>query len=505
MKKLLYLVILGGLMPGLNAQGISDALRYSKESVYGTARYNAMSGAFGALGGDLSGVALNPAGSAIFLYNYSSVTGALIDKRNDVLYSNGFNSSSDLDAVISQAGGIWVFANDNEEADWRKFTIAINYELQNNFDDEVVSIGTNNIGIDQFFLNQANGIPLELLQLQGGESIPGLYQFLGDTEGTAAQTAFLGFQSFIIDPVDNSPGNTSYVSNVAPGSFNQEHYRVDNGYQGKYTFNFATQYRDNFFIGVNLNAHGIDYRSSTFLFESNNNADTQIDQIGFQENLWVLGSGFSAQVGAILKLGDSFRLGATYDSPTWLYLSEETTQSIETRRVLDGGNTLIEVVDPRIINVFADYRMRTPGQVKASAAVLFGQAGLISFDYGYKDFGNTEFTTNDPFFNIQNSLIENTLAASSSYRLGGEYRINKWSLRGGYRFEESPFQDTSLMGDLTGYSFGFGYGMDNVKIDLSYSTAQQDRSEALYGTGLTTPTNIDQRQDVYTLSVGFFF
>lgn len=505
MRKLVYLLILGGLMPNLYAQGISDVLRYSQESVYGTARFNAMSGAFGALGGDLSGVALNPAGSAVFLYNYASASGGLVDRQNDILYSNTFNTSADIDAAITQAGAVWVFGNSSDESDWGKFTIAVNYELQNNFDNEVVSIGTNTVGIDQFFLNQAEGLPLELLQLQGGESIPDLYQFLGETEGAAAQSAFLGFQSFIIDPVENTPGNTAYFSNVAPGSFNQEHFRVDSGYQGKYTFNLATEYKQSLYLGVNLNAHTIDYRSSTFLFESNNNANTAIDQIGFEENLWVLGSGFSAQVGAIAKLGDILRVGITYDTPTWLTLSEETSQSIETRRILNDNSTIIEVVDPRVVNIFADYRMRTPGQVKASAALLFGQAGLVSFDYGYKDFTEMQFTTNDPFFNIQNALIENTFKAASSYRLGGEYRVNQWSFRGGYRFEESPFEDTSLMGDLSGYSLGLGYSLDNVKIDLSYATAQQDRSEALYGTGLTTPTNIDQQMDVYTLSLGFFF
>ncbi|WP_435578783.1 OmpP1/FadL family transporter [Gilvibacter sp.] len=505
MRKLLYLLILGGLMPNLNAQGLSDALRYSQESVYGTARFNAMSGAFGALGGDLSGVALNPAGSAIFLYNYASATGALIDRQNDILYSNTFNQSSDIDAAISQAGAVWVFGNSSDEADWGKFTLAVNYELQNNFDNEVVSVGTNNVGIDQFFLNQANGIPLELLQLQGSETIPELYRFLGETEGSAAQTAFLGFQSFIIDPTENVPGNTTYFSNTGQGSFNQEHFKVERGYQGKYTFNMATAYKDRLYLGVNLNAHAIDYRSSTFLFESNNNAGATIDQIGFEENLWVLGNGFSAQIGAIAKVGDILRLGITYDTPTWLTLTEETTQFIETRRLLPDDSSIIEVVDPGIVNFFADYRMRTPGQVKASAALLFGQAGLISFDYGYKDYSNIEFTTNEPFFNMQNVLIANTFQASSSYRVGGEYRVNKWSFRGGYRFEESPFQDSNLMGDLTGYSVGLGYALDNVKIDLSYSTAQQERSEALYATGLTTPTNIDQQLDVYTLSLGFFF
>ena len=41
----------------VNSQNISDALNYSSDSYQGTARFNSMSGAFGALGGDLSAVA----------------------------------------------------------------------------------------------------------------------------------------------------------------------------------------------------------------------------------------------------------------------------------------------------------------------------------------------------------------------------------------------------------------------------------------------------------------
>ena len=53
-----------------NAQtlGYNDiGVLFAKETVNGTARYNAMSGAFGALGGDLSAIETNPAGAAVFL------------------------------------------------------------------------------------------------------------------------------------------------------------------------------------------------------------------------------------------------------------------------------------------------------------------------------------------------------------------------------------------------------------------------------------------------------
>ncbi|MEP5428457.1 MAG: UPF0164 family protein, partial [Flavobacteriaceae bacterium] len=56
----------------LSAQNINDVLRYSSENIQGTARFQAMGGAFGALGGDLSSLNVNPAGSAVF--NYSQFT-----------------------------------------------------------------------------------------------------------------------------------------------------------------------------------------------------------------------------------------------------------------------------------------------------------------------------------------------------------------------------------------------------------------------------------------------
>ncbi|MDA8572806.1 transporter, partial [Flavobacteriaceae bacterium] len=50
----------------ISAQYLSDGLRYSSGETQGTARYKAMAGAFGALGGDISAISINPAGAAIF-------------------------------------------------------------------------------------------------------------------------------------------------------------------------------------------------------------------------------------------------------------------------------------------------------------------------------------------------------------------------------------------------------------------------------------------------------
>ena len=69
MRKLIFLI--GGLLSSwaITAQTLTEAdaaILFSKHDLNGTARFNSMGGAFGAVGGDYSAMDINPAGIAIF-------------------------------------------------------------------------------------------------------------------------------------------------------------------------------------------------------------------------------------------------------------------------------------------------------------------------------------------------------------------------------------------------------------------------------------------------------
>jgi len=504
MKRFSFLLIMVFSMTTINAQNITDALRYSTEALNGTARFNAMSGAFGALGGDAAAMTINPAGSAIFLRSAGSATLSVVDKRNKASYFNTHTEASDANLKFNQAGFVFVINNPNQESSFNKFTFGINYISTQNFDEDLFIKGTSNSSIDDFFLEQAQGIPLDLLQLQSGESISSLYRYLGETEGVAAQNAFLGYQGFIIDPIDSQdPGNTQYISNIASGSFNQEYTYYSSGYSGKFTFNFATQINDKFSLGVNLNSNSISYRQFTYLFESNTNPGSLVNRVGFENNLSVYGWGFSAQFGAIAKVTDGLRLGITYDTPIWYDIYEETIQSLETQRTV-GNTTLNADIDPRIVNIFYKYELRTPWKISGSAAYIFGKHGLISFDYNYKDYSFSKFSpTNDPSFSSENNKIKNELKGASSIKVGGEYRWNQLSFRGGYIFEESPYKNNTTIDDLNGFSMGMGYNLGNYSLDFSYSRTQQEREQQLYAIGLTNAASIEAINNNYSLSIAY--
>lgn len=501
MKRLTFFIIAIITMSFTYAQTVTDGVRYATENTTGTARFNALSGAFGALGGDFSAIAINPASSAVFLKSNASISFASNTTKNEANYFNTFTKSDDTDMSLNQAGIVFVLDIGSLESSWKKVTLSLNYNNTQNFDNDLFFQGIGNRSVANFFTAQAQGIPLNLLELQNGESISSLYNFLGETEGVAAQNAFLGYQAFIFDPISNDASNTQYTSNVANGDFNQKYSVLTRGYKGKYTFNIATQYEDNFFFGINLNSHAIDYQRSTFLYETNNNTGSSINAIGFENNLSVLGAGFSAQLGTIAKL-DNFRVGLTYDTPTWYEISEETTQYLETQRT-DNTQTITEIVDPNVLNVFENYNLQTPGKITASAAYIFGEKGLLSLDYSYKNYSNIEFSPeNDVFFVVQNTNISNQLTGASTIRLGGEYRINQLSLRGGFRHEQSPYKDTNIVGNLTGFSLGLGYNFGNYNIDISYARAEQDSREQLYNIGLTNAATVNKASNNLVFTFG---
>lgn len=499
MKKIIIMVTAVMAVTFSQAQDITDALRFSTEELSGTARFRAMSGAFGALGGDLSSITINPAGSAVFNTSYSTITLNYNRRDNDTRYFNGVNSNRNSGFDLDQAGAVLLFTDPDSR--WSKFTLGFNYSQSNNFDDNFLAQGRSNVSIDRYFLGYADGIPLDLLETVDNESLTDLYRYLGENEGFGAQQAFLGYQGYVINPDSNTLENTFYNSAVGTGSFDQHYTYASTGLNGKFAFNVATEFNNTLYFGANLNAHFMNFDRSTRLLEINSNTGSETNEILFQNNLSTTGNGFSFQAGTIAKVGDMVRVGVAYESPTWFTVNEQTTQRLETYSV-EFDETI--TVNPNVVNVYPEYKLKTPGKLTGSLAVLWGTQGLISFDYSYKDFSNTEFRpTNDPEFMFLNDQMSENLQAASTFRLGGEYRIQNWSLRGGYRIEESPYKNQVTIGELTGYSLGLGYNFGNIKLDLAYDKASRTDNPQLYQVGLINTAGIERDLSSVILSLSF--
>lgn len=495
MKKV-TIFIMALLCTTLSAQNINDVLRLSSENIQGTARYQGMSGAFGALGGDLSALNVNPAGSAVFNYSQFTISGSNYNRNNDTFFGNS-RVTAELNSVeLNQAGGVFVFNSSNSP--WKKLSLAFNYDLAQNFDNEFFASGSTSQGIDNYFLNFAQGIPFgDILPLQN-ESLVDAYLNIGAELGFAEQQAFLGYFGGLIDPEEeNNQNGTSYISNAQYGSVNQEYSQSTSGYNSKFVANFAGQYQENLYLGASLNFHSVLYDRFTLFEESGYNSDSEIQSTIFDSFLRTQGNGFSFNLGAIAKLNDNIRVGGSYQSPTWYTLTDDFSQRINS----DLADDNIGSINFNIVNLYPEYRIKTPSKLTGSVAVVFGKDGLLSFDYGYQDMSEAELRpTSDPSFADENEFIASQLGVINSYRIGGEYRIERVSLRGGYRFEESPYENSDIIGDLTGYSGGIGYDFGGSRLDLAVSRTERDTDERFFDSGIDNSALVNRTNTNVTLS-----
>lgn len=478
-----------------SAQGIDDVLRYSTENLQGTARFQGMSGAFGALGGDLSALHANPAGSAVFNYGQFTITASNYNTKNEALLGNTLQTTTNNAVEINQIGGVLVF--NPISSSWKKIALAFNYDRVQNFDNEIVASGNSSQSIDTYFLAFAQGQRLGPLQLRIGESVEDAYLDIGASSGFAAQQAFLGLQAGIIAPAANNPNNTAYVSAIHADTVYQEFLESTSGANSKFTLNVAGQYQDNLYLGASLNFHTVFYERFTSVRETGSSQDNVDYRITFDNFLRTQGGGFSLGLGGIAKLTDNLRIGASYHSPTWYTLQDEFSQRISSSLADQGGN----LVDFGIVTLFEEYRIKTPAKVSGSAALVFGKTALLSADYSYQDMSRAELRpTTDPDFAEENAEIANELGGVNTVRLGGELRLAAVSIRAGYRFEESPYKDETTLGNLNSFSTGIGYNFGASNLDLGFSRSEQDVTTFFFDSGIDNAALVNRSINTVTLS-----
>src|SRR5690606_11809914 len=228
-------------------------------------------------------------------------------------------------------------------------------------------------------------------------------------------------------------------------SVNQSYFVSTTGLNSKFTANMAAQYGDNIYMGASLNFNVIDKETLTQFDEDGYSPGSPLEFVQFDNYLRTYGNGSSFSLGGIAKVNELLRLGASYQSPTWYRLTDEFSQRINSNL----ADSEIGFIDFSLVNIYPDYKIQIPAKLTASAALVFEQYGLLSFDYGYQNMSHAVLKPKtDPAFAAENQYIENNLKAVSTLKIGGEYRIKQLSLRGGYRFEESPYEDGNMIGDL---------------------------------------------------------
>lgn len=397
---------------------------YNKQT---TARSMSMKNAFGALGGDLSAIAINPAATAIFNRSSVSMTLGLSNKNLNSNFYGGYTENNHTNMNLSQLGGVLVFENGYE---LNKLNFAINYQINNEFKNDWT----------------ASGI-----------SLP-----------TWGQNYF------------NSLDITQY--NVLKS---QKYRNISSGIQSEINFSMGADFEDSFFFGLSFSSHDFNLKEEATRKEyATNGANAYVDAY---EYFWqnVKGEGFSLGIGFIYKPVHFLRLGLSYVSPTWYEVHEESNFFKETPNDFIGYyNVLYSADQPSYNNNFNkllgyDYQMRTPSKFTGSFATVIDKFALISLDVIHQNFKGIKVNPTYEFEDVNNS-INTSLKNTLTYNLGAELRIDKFSLRGGYNYTQNPYINAIDTDNLKGYSVGMGYKFGNYNFDIAYDYSTQTEYQDFY-------------------------
>ncbi|QVY64939.1 OmpP1/FadL family transporter [Polaribacter sp. Q13] len=429
---------------------------FSQNDDNGSARFTAMSGAFGALGGDISSMSVNPAGIAVF--TNSSFTGTINSRNTDTSAAYGDASFNDRKKIttqdqffnLSHAGAVLVF-DSAYKSDWSKFAIGFNYRITKDFENS--------------------------FSAQGNEAV----------------TKF-----------DTNPRVQNTLYNYTDGQLFDTNY---NGETTELNIAFSSVHKNKLYIGLGLNFYDLNFTQQSVLTELNSDEDGNILDVElYQENL-TSGTGFSANAGFIYKANQNFRFGLAYQTPTWYTeILQDTNYNQDSN--IDIGETAFfpdEVYsfsenNPR---QFISYKLKTPSKITASAAFIFGKDGLISLDYINRNYKNIKLSNGD--FTIENQFFENELRNTHSFNIGTEWRMDRFSVRGGYKFEQDPNKAALSSDNLKGYSLGAGYNFGNIKLDFAFSDNNRTGVYNFYSNLITdvNPSEIEIDNKTITASISF--
>lgn len=424
------------------AQNETDAYRYSNIQFNGTARYNGMGGAFGALGGDISCMSVNPAGIA--RYTKSDFNFSLL--YEDINSNTGFLGNTTLGGKGNlNFGSIgFVGAKKLDDYDWRYMHFGIAYNRTNFFHNDFTLTGDNpSSSMADVFRGTANGYTTSEL----ADYFP--------------NSAELAYQAYLIDPTDTNSNTTTYTDRVPEGiTVNQSRNVYQTGYMSEFAFNFAGNYMDKLYIGGSFGIPGARFHEEFLHTEILSDPDTltSLEQFTYSQSLTSRGVGFNMKFGVIYLPVDNVRLGASFHSPNYLSFNETWNNNM-TSQFDDGDN--YDVDGP--LNTYV-WRMRTPARLMGSVAVVVAKMAAIDVDVEYVDYGSMrmkrDWSDQSGYdFSQENKVISQNYKSVVNVRAGAEVRIKPFYLRAGFGLSPSPYTSGITVSDASIRTISSGLGI----------------------------------------------
>lgn len=481
------------------AQGEMDALLNSRQEIKGTARYMGMGGAFGALGGDITTLSQNPAGIGVYRSSEIAATLNLGTVNTEVSTFSGASQKENMfRAAFDNIGYVATFATGMSNY-LKNFNVGFAYNRQKSFNrtfraqyNDLQSSMTNYIAA------KTNGTPLKQLASDPDNKYDPYY-----TNTYVPWIGILGYESWLIDPENDTDDNRNYDGFFIPGEdrANGDLYMQERGRMDEYSFNLGGNISDVVYLGIGLGVIDLNYEMSSSYreyinwnaYDEHQRPIPQQGEYDFTNVLRSSGSGVNFKMGIILRPTNYWRLGFAFHTPTFLDITDRYQATVHVQNIgesaYDEGTGQYNPDLVRVISTPSDrssYKLRTPWKFMASTAFVIGKQGIISFDYEYTGYNQMHLSNDIEDDFADNQYIKEDMRAGHTFKIGGEYKpIPALSLRAGFAAQLSPIKAKLLDEPVTVmmagtrttyyldrgsqyYTCGLGYRFGNIFIDGAF-------------------------------------
>lgn len=490
MKRFIYIIfsLLPFVAASQNMYNISDLFDNAPS---GTARFVSMGGSMGALGGDLSVMGVNPAGTAIYRSSDVNLSGVYGIVKNRSEYENSSITSKYDGLDLSNIGFVFAYDLDNSPVKFLNF--GLNFRRKANYNNNFEMVGASNSFSQQYvidYLYWQN--PFDVMDMNIQDMSKEMYRdFNYNWLALLAAHARMydADGNFLFAPDKDLPDMYKLIYEPTILGY----YSETRGGLDVFDMNISANINDRFYLGATLGYYRLDYSRYSCYYEA-----TDADRKYVLENDYRLrGSGWDFKLGAILRpfKYSPFKIAAFLHSPVLYKLTDSYSASIDGPHPIDDYFAT-ESEECYGDKVYVSYSLRTPWKFGAAMSYTFGNFLAVNAEYEYSDAASTSFTEGNDIDLAQNEEVSYNLKAQHTVRLGAEFSLNKLmkgagfdkvssSVRVGYNFISSPFKndaykcmDNAVLVDTSTefmnkysknvFTAGFGMVVKSFYFDLAY-------------------------------------
>jgi len=458
----------------------------SWNSPSGTARQQAIGGAMGSLGGEISSIFVNPAGLGLY-------------KTGEIVLSPGFSflkskgqfrgtdATADKLSKFNFGTSGFVYGYNNRYGKWTSaaFSIAVNRTA--NFNSSTLYKGANDYS--SFTEPLSNEFFDYYTQRRNADPTVSNRRIIDDAldEASISLQTKMALYTYLID-VDTSNGQNKVISRAEQvGIVDQQNKSTSSGGITEIAFGFAGNMDDKLYIGGSLGVPIVNYQRNSMYSESDGTGsnNNNFGSASYHEDYSVKGLGLNVKLGLIFKPADFVRIGLGIHSPTLYGLKDNVSTKLVTDvEQLFGSGKGVDSVNSEVFyngqSPEFKYDLISPWKIMVSGSYVLHevndvskQKGFITADIEYvthksSKYSSAEENGDNSYYNGVNTAIKSVYKNAFNFRVGGELKFKTIMTRLGFALFGRPYQESALKARRMNISGGLGYRNKGIFVDLAY-------------------------------------